>query len=388
LQLPLDITYGRDIAIGIATYARSHGRWSFVRGAGSSGTLPIPWIEDLRQDGIIGLIYGPDVRDKYLSLGVPVVNCSGRLVDVDVPSVLPDDDAIGRMAAGHFIDLGYRTFGYVGVRGFGFSVRRGAGFRSALVEAGLEGHLHESAIDYAPGWSYEGQQTGLTEWAKSLPKPVAIFAPNDQVASHASDACRRAGVMIPEDAILLGVDNDVPVCEFSDPPLSSIDSNIQVVGYRAAAMLDRLMRGEMVEPLVEVVPPRGIVARRSSDAMALDDKEVAAAVRFIRENAHRDIDVETILNEVPINRRSLERRFRRSLGRTPAAEIRRCRIELAKKLLAETDKSMSEIARSSGFLYPQHLASAFLQITGMTPSDYRHRAGSTPKPASITVKLS
>ena len=164
------------------------------------------------------------------------------------------------------------------------------------------------------------------------------------------------------------------MCEFNEPAISSIDPGIQQIGFQAAAMLDSLMHGRALPERVKLIVPRGIVTRHSSDVLALEDKEVSVALRFIRENAQKSIGVEEVLAQVPMNRRMLERRFRRAIGRTPAAEIRRCRIDLAKQLLTDTDKSMSEIATACGFLYAQHLAAAFNQSTGMTPTEYRGRS--------------
>jgi LacI family transcriptional regulator len=372
LNLATDIGYGRELALGVAAYTRNHGRWRFASMSRNSG-LGLVTVDRLEGDGLIAHVMSESFLKAIHKSGIPAVNISGRLSETDLPSVLPDDVAIGRMSAQHFIDRGYRNFGFVGMGAYAFSNRRGDAFVSAVRQAEGLSHVGRHDIHYGPGWTLESQQTQLAAWVAALPRPVAIFACNDFQATNILDACRRCDAQVPEDVAVLGVDNDVVMCEFNDPAISSIDPNIQQIGYQAAAMLDALMQGRPIENRLRLVPPRGIVTRHSTDAMALDDKDVAVALRYIRENAQEDIGVEDVLAQVPMNRRMLERRFRRAIGRTPAAEIRRCRIDLAKQLLTDTDKSMSEIAQACGFLYSQHLASAFHQLTGMTPSEYRGR---------------
>ena len=372
LNLATDIGYGRELALGIAAYARSHGRWRFVS-TSRSGSLGLTSTDKLDGDGLIAHVASEAYLKTVQRSGVPTVNISGRLAQVDLPSVLPDDVAIGTMAAQHFMDRGYRNFGFVGMGAFAFSNRRGDAFVDAIRQAEGLNHVGRHDIHYGPSWKLDTQNAQMASWIASLPRPVAIFACNDYQATNVLEACRLCGAQIPEDVAVLGVDNDVVMCEFNDPTISSVDLNIQQIGYQAAAMLDALLRGQKPEG-VRHIPPRGIVTRHSTEAMALEDKDVAVALRFIRDHAQQAISVDDVLAQVPVNRRMLERRFRRAIGRTPAAEIRRCKIDLAKRLLTDTDKSMSEIASACGFLYSQHLASAFHQLTGMTPSEFRNRS--------------
>ena len=373
LNLATDIGYGRELALGIAAYTRGHGRWRFVSTT-RGGSLGLASTDKLEGDGMIAHVASEALLKAVRRSGVPTVNISGRLLDIDLPSVLPDDTAIGTMAAQHFMDRGYRNFGFVGMGAFAFSNRRGDAFVAALQQTEALSHVGRHDIHYGPAWTIEAQHAQMAGWIASLPRPVAIFACNDYQATNVLEACRRCEAQIPDDVAVLGVDNDVVMCEFNDPAISSVDPGTQQIGYQAAAMLDALLHGRPLPERMKLISPRAIVTRHSSDAMAIEDKDVAVALRFIRENAQKDIGVEEVLAQVPMNRRMLERRFRRAIGRTPAAEIRRCRIDLAKQLLTDTDKSMSEIATACGFLYAQHLAAAFHQLTGMTPSEYRGRS--------------
>jgi LacI family transcriptional regulator len=374
LRLATDIGYGRELALGIATYTRSHGRWAFQQWS-RGGALAIPSSDYLDVgDGLIAHIHNDAMVKQVRQSGLPAVNISGRMAKIDLPSVLPEDRAIGQMAAQHFMDRGYRHFAFVGMGDYGFSNRRGDAYIAAARTAEGLSHVARYDIHYGPKWTMDGQQDQLAAWIAALPKPVAVFACNDGQASNVLEACRRCEVRVPEDIAVLGVDNDVVMCEFNNPTISSIDPNIQQIGYQAAAMLDKLMKGQKLSETQRLVPPRGIVTRQSSDAMAMEDQDIAEAMRFIRTNAQQAIGVEDVLKQVSMNRRMLERRFRKAVGRTPAAEIRRCRIDAAKRMLTDTDKSMSEIATACGFQYAQHMAQAFHQLTGMTPSEYRGRS--------------
>jgi LacI family transcriptional regulator len=218
----------------------------------------------------------------------------------------------------------------------------------------------------------------LARWLLSLPRPVGVMASYDIRARHVLDACRRVGLAVPDQVAVIGVDNDEFLCNLSDPPITSVAPDTRRTGYEAAALLDRLMsarekqRGQAV-----FVQPLGVVTRRSTDAFALGDPDVSAAVRFIREHAYHGITVKDVLAEVPVSRRVLEGRFRKLLGRTPHDEIARIRLERVRQLLRETRLSMDEIARRSGFRNGEYLATAFRREIGTSPNEYRNSAGVT-----------
>jgi LacI family transcriptional regulator len=180
-------------------------------------------------------------------------------------------------------------------------------------------------------------------------------------------------VRVPDDVAVLGVDNDTVLCELSDPALSSIAPDTLRTGYLAAQLLDQMMAKKHVDPIPYLIKPVGIVARRSTDALAIADEEVSKAVRFIRENACEGITVEHVLQAVPLSRRVLESRFRRLLGRTPHREILRCRIERAKELLRGTDLPLKTIAARVGIPHLEYLSVTFKRTTGQTPGEYRRQ---------------
>jgi LacI family transcriptional regulator len=182
------------------------------------------------------------------------------------------------------------------------------------------------------------------------------------------------------------VDNDEGLCELSDPPLSSVIPHTRRIGYEAAALLERFMAGARPPAATTFVAPLGVRTRRSTDVLAVEDRDVAAAVRFIRENACKGIKVEDVLAAVPLSRTVLERRFTKLLGRTPKAEIARVQLERVRQLLAETDFPLSRVATLAGFEHPEYLCAVFKKKTGQTPGRFRTLAqlrqpGPEPLPA-------
>ena len=226
---------------------------------------------------------------------------------------------------------------------------------------------------------HEGRSAGrsttrLIQWLGELPKPVGLMASNDDFALSISELCRIHGIQVPEEVAILGVDNDEVICELSSPPLSSISISTQRAGYEAAELLDRLMHGKPSGQMV-VVRPSHVVGRQSTDFTAVDDLEVAAALRFIRQNSHRIIQVSDVAKAVSLSRRSLSDRFMQRLGHTIAAEINRRRVDQIMRLLATSQRSIAEIADDMGYFSDKHIARYFHRQTGMTPRAYRRKFG-------------
>ena len=185
------------------------------------------------------------------------------------------------------------------------------------------------------------------------------------------EAATRAGYLVPDQIAVIGVNEDPLVCESTDPPLSAVAQASEKIGLEAARRLDRLMRGESVEPRHVTLPPRAIVARRSTDMLAVDDPTVAAVLRFIRENAQEPIEVADVVETVDLSRRTLETKFLAATGRTLAVELRRVRVERAKRLLTETNDPITNIVFACGFNSRQVFCNIFRRETGMTPSEFR-----------------
>lgn len=385
LVFTYSLDYCRGILRGIKRYAESRPHWIFAPIDPEPDGLRM--LADLRPAGLIGHLYDQRLAETLLALDRPLVNISGVLPDLPVCRVGPDDIQIGRMAAQHFLDRGFRSFGFAGHRCHAYSVRREEGYRQAIAETGLpiSSYYEPGDLPFKPHGRLWALDARLQEWVGELPKPVGIFACNDQWGLQLSEVCHQKMLRVPDDVAMVGVQNDDLLCELARPSLSSVAVPTEKIGYEAAALLDRLMAGHQppTEPLL--FPPAEVVCRRSSDTLAIDDADVVAAIRFIRQQSHRPISVSDVLKAVPVSRRSLERRFRKFLNRGVGEEIRRAHLERAKRLLVNTDLPMATVARRAGFSDQKQLAVVFRQETKVTATTYRRlfKAGSEP-PVAIS----
>jgi LacI family transcriptional regulator len=188
-----------------------------------------------------------------------------------------------------------------------------------------------------------------------------------------TEACHYAGVRVPDEVAVLGGDYDELMSNISSPPLSTIDQPGEQIGYEAARILEGLMRGKKARKRPLLFPPTRIVVRHSTDTLTIDDEMVRDALRLIRMRAHGGIRVSDVVRELAVARRALEQRFVRLVGRTPAAEIRRVRLEAAKQLLVESDRSIADISRSTGFGHQDLFSRVFRRSVGLTPSQFRRQ---------------
>jgi LacI family transcriptional regulator len=284
----------------------------------------------------------------------------------DLPTVISDNLAIGRMAAEHLIARGYRHLGVFMLDPMWYASRRCEGFEKTAHEAGRKVGVFRAAV----GSAWHG---ALKSWLQAGPRPMAVFAANDVLACEVVNAALRLGMRIPEDIAVLGVDDDVSLCETSTVPISSVAVDAERIGYEAAALLDRLMEGELppAEPIE--IPPLRVVARESTDFTAVGNSTVARALRLMADADDETFTISKLAETLGVSRRTLEQRFRQALGRGPAQELRRQRIERAKLLLQETNRKVIDVALRSGFAGASQFSVAFRQATGMSPRDYRRQ---------------
>jgi LacI family transcriptional regulator len=409
LVLPTEFAYARDVLHGIVaatrernmygipsagsppSLPRDHRPWLFrvFRGIYTSSRFLGRWFRDWDPDGIICQIQEDRMATFYRNLRKPVVEVFERDSRAHFPRILPDDNATGRMAAEHFLQRGFRNFGFFGDGKMGWVREREVGFRNEIEQvfaarAQVTGsnepftvssfEQRNRSVGAAIGGNlHRRQSASMGEWLVSLPKPVGVLAANDLWGFELVQAARERELHVPDDVAILGIDNDELLCEISHPPLSSIRIGGEQMGQQAVALLERLLAGEAASAVeAERVSPLGIVTRQSTDVLAVDDAEVANAVRHIRQHAFEGLSVKQLLDAVAVNRRTLERRFVKVLGHTPLEEIRRVRLDRVKALL-QTDLAIYEVAVRTGFATPEYLATSFLQATGMTPSDYRRK---------------
>jgi LacI family transcriptional regulator len=365
--------YSRRVLRGVAAHVReAELPWLFAMTSPRSPDLRM--LAEWRPAGVIALLTDRDLGRKLAAWGRPMVNVGFREV-TEAPTVGNDDEAIGRMAAEHCLDRHFRHFAYAGRPGLRFAELRGAGFAARLRAAGRE--CLPGVIGDAVQPGTRADRVRLRRWVAGLPAGTAVFACNDVRAWQVLQTCRELGRRVPDEIAVLGVDNDEAWCLLSDPPLSSVAVAAEQVGRRAADALAGLLAGRRV-PRFTPVPPPAVVTRQSTDVLAVADPVVAAAVRFIRDNAGRPLSVPEVARESAVSRRVLERAFRAALGHSPGAEVRRHRVRIARDLLATTDLPMAEVARRSGFPDARRFSEAFRRDASVTPSAYRglHRPAS------------
>jgi LacI family transcriptional regulator len=363
---------GRSLLRGVANYARHHGPWAFSWEP--SGLEPIrPRLKSLEADAVI-------LRDvtafaHILELGVPTAVFGHSKKEVPgLTNVLTDDTVVGQMAARHLLDCGFWNFAYCGVFDKPWAVVRGEVFQQTIKAAGHRVEVYRQLRRRtARDWSEE--RPHLVEWMKSLPKPVGLFACNDDRSQNVVEVCKLLGLKIPDQVAILGADDDELVCELSDPPLSSVAINFERAGYECAEQLHRLMSGQPLKNNFIVSRPTHIVSRQSTDTLAVADERVARALRFIRKGGREAINVNQVARAAGLSRRVLEKRFRQALGRSVLKEIRRVRVDQIARMLAETNEPVTRIAADLGYDGVEHIARYFRKEKGMPPLTYRKRFG-------------
>jgi LacI family transcriptional regulator len=370
--------YARGLLEGVTAYLREHRPWSiYISEHGRGDSVP-HWLRGWHGDGIIARIENRNIARAVVERKLPIVDLSAARLLPGVPWAETDDAAIARMAFAHLMERGFRHMGFCGLTNYKWAVWRRDEFVRSAEDAGCDCQVHMTSVRAGRVSDWAADQNDLARWLKKLPKPVGVFACFDIRGRQVLDACRGAGLRVPDDVAVIGVDNDPVLCELSDPPLSSVAPDTHRTGYVAADLLDRMMSGEKVAPAPHLIAPTGVVARRSTDALAIEDPELSKAVRFIREHACDGISISQVLEGVALSRRALETRFSKQLGRTPHDEIVRVQIERAKQLLLQTELPLKTIANRVGIPHPEYLNVVFKRVTGQPPGIYRreHRTRS------------
>ena len=359
IGLPIDVVgaYGRGVVRGIMAYAKPRN-W-VITVEPSWGLEQIPEVKDWDVEGVIVQVGSARFQTRLIQRKIPATNVSNFIPQINLPTVIPDDRAVGILAADYFRGRGFQHFGFCGPPEHGFSRLRLEGFAQRVEQVGGDLHMCDP------------RKQDMPAWARALPHPVAVLGCNDHWAHRLLNECRRAGIEVPAQMAILGVDNDDLMNTLVMPSLSSIELPTERIGFEAAALLDRILDGGKPPGSPMLLAPRGVVTRQSTDVSAIADADVIVALTFIREHADQPIRVEDVLDAVPLGRRTLERRFRSSMGRSILSEIRRAHVERAKQLLATTQLSMPAIADTCGFSNSSRFGISFSQLTGMTPTEYR-----------------
>jgi len=366
--------YGRGLLRGIVRYQREHGPWSIYFKPHGLGQPPPDWLASWRGDGILARINDRAMADAVIGTGVPAVDLRSSLGQLGLPIVGIDNVPVVRLAVEHFLERGFRHFGFCGTP-YGehrYQDERSDRFVKAIRGCRFQCDVYQPPARAALSWDEE--QEHIAQWLRRLPKPAAVMTCHDDRGQQVLDACLRAGLNVPDDVAIIGVDNDEFLCNLSTPPLTSIDVNPDRIGYEAAALLDRMMRGGKAPKKPRLYAPRGIVVRKSTDIAAIGDPHVAKTARLIRDHALAGGRIEELMQEVPVSRSALFRRFKEHLGRSPKKEATRVRLARAKELLRETTLSVAQIAERVGYAEAKYFIAVFHREVGTTPLRYRRQS--------------
>ena len=368
---------GRKFLVGAEKYISARADWEvYIKSPlylgidGENSALNIPL------DNLDGLLIRDAVDSNYISnIDVPkVVNDTQREIIPGTSTIVTDSYEIGASAAEYFLNLGFDNFAYCGYEHFAWSQKRFAGFKEYGLKNGVKS---VSNFIYEPPQTHDSfgsqemhERMEMAEWLSRLPRPLCVFACNDDRAISVLEVCKTSGISVPEEVAVLGVDNDDLMCNLSSPSLSSIELDFERAGYSAAHHLNELITGRAGNKTIHV---KGIeiIKRQSTDVLAINDEEVVAALSFIRNNFHKLILATDVVESTCLSRRELERRFKKYLKRSIKSEIERLRIEMIKNMLLKTNAPVYQIASELEFTDPVHFSRYFKNATGQTPSQMR-----------------
>jgi LacI family transcriptional regulator len=375
LLVETSLASGRDILRGIGRYMRERQNWALFHEPRSLEESGPRWLRQWRGDGIIARVQNRQLADLVKATGLPVVDVLGLVPEAGIPLVHVDDRQIARLAAEHLRERGFRHFAYYGLTHENWSARRRDAFRQWLGPLGQALAVYELPRHDRSTTTWEDRENELAQWIVRLPKPVGVMVCSDQRGLALLEACRRAGVAVPDEVAVVGVDNDEALCEIANPPLSSVWPAHPQVGYEAAVLLDRLMAGEHAPAAPVLIAPGGVKTRLSSDVLAIEDRNIARALRVIRERACAGLGADDVAEAAGLSRSVLQRRFREVLNKTVHQEILGVRLKRACELLTETDLPLIDIAEQAGFKHQEYLGAVLRRQLGKTPAQLRREGG-------------
>lgn len=360
---------GRSVFRGVLAFARAHPQlgWRFRL---CLNPVAQAWTDFEEAENPAVIVHAQDsgLLARIDARAAARVNVSAFLKDRG-PQITVDNIAVGGLAASHFLERRFVHFAFLGVRGAAYAGDRLHGFVSALRRAGNAAPVYTNEVALGETYLDQSLSAETEDWIRQLPRPIALFAASDGLARLAIELCEREGIACPRQIAILGVDNDDFEGAVSPLPISSVGMPFQAVGMAAAAALRRALDGE--EPGPFTIPPIGVITRRSSDVLAIDDPIVGSAIQHYRARMEEPPDMEALARLCGVSRRLMERRFRATLGCSPLEELLRQRLQQVQLLLAESQLTVAEIGQRCGFPEVKSLYRAFRRQFGLSPNQYR-----------------
>jgi len=377
LNLDISEVWGRSLMRGIVKYATVHGPWMFYRKPpyylAEKPRNAVYWARKFDVDGIVMLEPTPKEEKDLLELNLPtVVSGYNKELNPHFANILSEHREMGKVAAGHLLERGFRSFAFCGYDKF-WSQQRCQGFTETIEQAGYSVNVYKQPRTKKQR-SWEFEQFVLADWLKSLPKPVGIMSCIDNRSLHVVEACKIAGIRIPIDVAIIGVNNDELLCSLTPSPLSSVAISAEQGGYETAELMDRMLKKQIdMKGQFVLVRPTHVAARQSTDTLAVTDKQVAEAIHFIRNNFKNLIQVEDVAAAANTSKRTLQRKFRDIMGYSIHEQINKAQVNYIAELLRDTNMSISRIAVSMGYSGPENISRLFQKAKGMNASQYRKK---------------
>ena len=357
---------------GIEKYARENA-WFLSANLAREPVIPWGW----EGDGILAWLGAWDELAEFVERQhKPTVDFSFRRPHLNFARVLEDHAHAARLVADHFLSRGFARFIFYSDAANWSYEERGQAFRTEVERAGrrcLWLKWHESEAFRTDREQWRQKLSWLAAQLKKAAKPVGVFAANDQHGLDVLEACQSAGLAVPGEVAIVGAENCLLAPDAMQTPISSVDTNLELLGYRGAELLHGLMQGQPPPKEPIRIPAAGLVARKSSDLLALDHPGVARSLRFIWEHFHEPISIKDLVGVAAMSRRGLHNAFLEHVGRTPGEELHRVRIERGKELLRETGHKIETLAGMCGYRSPNSFCVAFKQTTGLSPKQFRNK---------------
>ena len=373
-------TYGRRLCEGIIRFARERTNWT-LRIVDFMNLPQIAHNKDI--DGFIARVMDDRAEEQLRATGKPVVDVFFERPRMGFAAADQNALLVGQMAAQHFIEHRFTNFAFCGYNGRSYSDRRRDAFMQCLEQNHFPCAVYRTppralkdfnnSVVLQERFGFASDHRALRTWISKLPKPVGVFCSHDMRAYHLAEACRSQGLQIPEDVAILGADDDELVCNFSDPPLSSIDQNAFGIGYAAAKTLESMLQNPDVVPSPVLIDPIRLIERESTRIYTVSPPWLSDALIFIRRNISNNITASDVYAAVGKSHTLVDSAFRRTFGTSVQKTIIRTRLEEAKRLIRDTSLTLTEIAAKTGFSTAQYFCSSFSKTFGTSPSAYRSK---------------
>lgn len=366
-------SFSRGVLGGVSQWMGRQAGW-LVTIDDREPDVPVPgWLLQWSGDGLISGLPELSLPGPWRGGRRPVVHVRSRFAADRLPGVYPDDDAAVRLAVSHLVERGIRHFGVVP------GAVDAANHCEALVRctesAGGVAHVFESPRSKSRlRHTSEPARRSLGAWLASLPKPVGLVAANEVQALRFLELCREQGIVVPDEAAVVAIGGDDALADLATPALTSVTHDRARIGREAARLLDEAMRNGRGPTAVVLVPPAGLVVRRSSDVVAVADPDIRQALKLIKARGCTDLSAAEVATTVGVSRRLLDRKFQLGLGRTIHEELQHTKVAEAKRLLAETDHKLLVVAVRAGFTHAAQLCNVFKTAVGLSPMQYRKAA--------------